>query len=231
MFTDRIFLNTFLLSLCVHGIILSQKPNFTFISGNIKTRKIEINYLNNSRRDERLMQQAKIAEMRHKQEEMFNLSQKSSVAKTSVPPFVDKKNIFKITRESMLQDSDFVKPTLTKSDFIEIKKKITFHEVEKHKSYNPVYISYYHIVREKIKRAAYQNYTRTEMGEVFLSFVISNDGNLKDFRIVEGKSLDSPYLKALALKSVKDAAPFPKFPKDLDYSQLSFNVIVSFEVE
>jgi len=43
--------------------------------------------------------------------------------------------------------------------------------------------------------------------------------------VVEGKSAASPYLKEIALKSVRDASPFPNFPKELDYEKLSFNVV------
>jgi outer membrane biosynthesis protein TonB len=48
---------------------------------------------------------------------------------------------------------------------------------------------------------------------------------------VEEKSSADVYLTEIALKSVNDASPFPKFPTELDYFQLSFNVIISFEIE
>ena len=118
-----------------------------------------------------------------------------------------------------------------KPEIVSAKKKISFLSVDKEKAHNPTYTSYYQVVREKIKHAAYQGYTRTEMGEVYLSFVISSDGDLKQTRIVDDKSSFSPYLREIALKSVKNACPFPKFPKELDYPQLSFNVIVSFAIE
>jgi len=35
----------------------------------------------------------------------------------------------------------------------------------------------------------------------------------------------------VAEKSIFDASPFPAFPKDLDYPELSFNVIISFQIE
>ena len=96
---------------------------------------------------------------------------------------------------------------------------------------NPSYVSYYQIVREKIRRAAYQNYTHTDTGEVYVTFVISNDGYLKASRLVEEKTTAAAYLHDIALKSVKEASPFPNFPKELDYPELSFNVVISFEIE
>jgi len=87
------------------------------------------------------------------------------------------------------------------------------------------------MVREKIRRAAYQNYSRIDTGEVFLSFIISNDGYVRDTNLVEEKSSTNFYLREIALRSIKEASPFPNFPKELDYPQLSFNVVISFEVE
>jgi TonB family protein len=96
---------------------------------------------------------------------------------------------------------------------------------------NPSYIGYYQIVREKIKRSAYQNYTGTEIGEVTVSFIVSSDGYLRDLRLVEEKSSSTEYLRETALRSIKDASPFPEFPKELDYPQLSFNLAITFEIE
>ncbi len=135
------------------------------------------------------------------------------------------------SRENALKGPLLTKSYLKKPEIVSVKKKISFLSVDKEKTHNPTYTSYYQVVREKIKHAAYQGYTRTEMGEVYLSFVISSDGDLKQMRIVDEKSSFSPYLRDIALKSVKHAGPFPKFPKELDYPQLSFNVIVSFEIE
>ena len=40
----------------------------------------------------------------------------------------------------------------------------------------------------------------------------------------------NPYLRDIALRSIK-ASSFPNFPKELDYLQLTFNVVISFEIE
>ncbi|MDD5724871.1 MAG: hypothetical protein PHX28_01815, partial [Candidatus Omnitrophica bacterium] len=61
--------------------------------------------------------------------------------------------------------------------------------------------------------------------------VVSSDGSLKDARLVEDKTTVNGYLQNVALRSVSEASPFPRFPKELDYSQLSFNIIISFEIE
>jgi TonB family protein len=122
------------------------------------------------------------------------------------------------------------KPAISKPDIISVKKRISLPPVDLDKINNPSYVSYYQIVREKIRRAAYQNYTRTEEGEVYLSFVITNDGYIKEIRVVEERSSSNPYLLGVSVKSIKNAAPFPNFPKELDYQQLSFNVVISYEI-
>ena len=130
-----------------------------------------------------------------------------------------------------MRNLDFAKPSAARLDILAIKKKITLPPIEMNKINNPSYISYYQIVREKIKRAAYQNYTCRETGEITISFVISSDGILKDLRLLEERSSASEYLREIALRSVKDASPFPNFPKELDYPRLSFNLAITFEIE
>ena len=125
----------------------------------------------------------------------------------------------------------FSKPNFMNSEVMAIKKKISLPAIEMAKIDNPNYISYYQIVREKIRRSAYQNYTHNETGEVYVSFIISNDGDIKDVRLAEEKTTANDYLKNIALRSIRDASPFPNFPKELDYPQLSFNIIISFEIE
>ena len=152
---------------------------------------------------------------------------------------LDKSNIPRRLSTPFTKDKVFVsragsltnKPQLSKPDIIAIKKKIALTPLEINKITSPSYISYYQIIREKIRRCAYQNYTSQNTGEVYLSFVISSNGSLAKAVIIEEKSAPNAYLKETALKSVSDASSFPPFPKDLDYPQLSFNVIISFEIE
>jgi outer membrane biosynthesis protein TonB len=154
------------------------------------------------------------------------------IADTRIPPpFLRSEETFKINKTSLPQELPFTKPAFIKADIIAIKKKITLPPIDMNKINNPTYISYYQIVREKIKRAAYQNYACYETGEVYLSFIIANDGVLTDVRLVDEKSSSSPNLRGISLRSIKEASPFPIFPKELDYPHLSFNVIVSFEIE
>lgn len=230
MFSERLFQAAFFVSLIFHGIILLQNPNFNLIPKGDKAEKLEISYVNNAQQNRELNRDRNTQHL--KQEPFFKFPSLITASKKTPPPFIDRQELFnKINVKNISRQPSFIKPALAKPDIIAVKKKITLPVVNINKSANPNYMSYYQLVREKIKRAAYQNYTRTEMGEIYLSFSVSSDGYIQEIRIVDEKSSANPYLKETALKSIKDASPFPNFPKELDYPQLSFNVIVSFEVE
>lgn len=231
MFSNRPFLTAVFISLVAHTVILFQNTNFLPKDNkkDNKPEKLEISYVDNSKQPTQLEQDKKT--LAAKREPFLKLSSMITASKIAPPPFIDKPEVFKKNQEFIQQRPSFIRPALTKPDIIAVKKKITLPALDLNKSDNPSYISYYQIVREKIKRAAYSNYTRIEMGEVYLSFIISGDGDIREVHIVDEKSSPSPYLKQIALNSVKDASPFPNFPKDLDYPQLSFNIVISFEAE
>ncbi|MCK9602865.1 MAG: TonB family protein [Candidatus Omnitrophica bacterium] len=227
MFFDRIFLTAFLLSFGIHGIILLQYPGFNILSKNKNPDKIEISYV---KAPKKKMGQPQQKATLSKNDPFLKLPQKISAKKITPPPFTDNENIFKKGDKIVLSAANLPKPAFSRPDSA-AKKKISLPAVDGDKINNASYISYYQIVREKIRRTAYQNYTRTEIGEIYLSFIVSSEGYLREVRLVEEKSSADPYLRSTALRSIKEASPFPKFPKGLDYPQLSFNVIISFEIE
>ena len=232
MFSERVFQVTFIISLVIHGVILFQNPRFNPFNVDLskKEENLEISYV---KKEAELKEEA--GKSPAKKEPPLEIPSKISASKINPPPFIDvdktlltRKNQ---NREILTRQPNFTKPALIKPDVIAVKKKITLPAVDIDKINNPSYLSYYQIVREKIRRAAYQNYTRTDSGEVYLSFIVSREGFLTQLRLVEEKSSPNHYLREVALRSIKEASPFPDFPKDLDYPQLSFNVIISFEVE
>lgn len=230
MFSDKVFQVAFIVSLITHGIILFQNPklNLNVFSINKNERELEVSYVKS------LPETKEYLKKSTPDKELFlKSSPKITAAKASPPPFIENEDIFKKTKEIISPQYNFTKPAFIKPDVIAVKKKITLPPIpiDVDKINNPSYISYYQIVREKIRRAAYQNYSRTEIGKVELSFVILSSGFLEKIQLAEEKSSSSPYLKEIALKSIKEASPFPNFPKELDYPQLSFNVVISFEVE
>lgn len=226
MSTERIFQFALLISIIIHGAVLFHNFNlFAFKPGKKAQENIEINYLKpKPEAKQETKQYVKIASPEKRS---------SNAKKINPPPFVDIEKYGTLQKNKTTTPSPvtFTKPSIMKSDIIAMKKKITLPPVDLDKIKNPSYINYYQIVREKIKRAAYQNYMHTETGEVFVSFLISADGYLGQAKIIEDKSSPSGYLREIALKSVKDASPFPNFPAELNYPELSFNVVISFEIE
>ena len=227
MVPDRTFQITLLISLITHTIIFFNYPELVLLPERKKPVMVEVVYLKNPPDFSKTQKQAL-----PKENLFLKLTSKIKNLEKSIPaPSPDKNAIFNIRRPAVSREPAFIKPLVIRPDVIAVRKKITLPPIDVNKINNPSYVSYYQLVREKIRRAAYQNYTHTETGEIYLTFLISNTGILKDVRLIEEKSAPNFYLRDIALRSIKDAAPFPPFPKELDYPQLSFNVIISFQIE
>ena len=110
-------------------------------------------------------------------------------------------------------------------------RQVTLPTIKSDKIDNPVYLHYYEIIRDKVKDRAYLNYAGTDTGEVYLTFVLTSDGSLKEIRLIEEKTSASKYLKNISLKSIRDSCPFPSFLHDLKYPELSFSVLIKFEAK
>lgn len=225
MFSNKVFQAALLASFIVHGAIIFQNFTLTNLAKMRPEQKLEVRYVKAPQETKPEQKISKPA----KKEPFLKLPLNVTLAKRIPPPFIDKESIFRAIGAG--RQSQLTKPAFLKPDIIPVKKKITLPPLDMDKISNPSYIHYYQIVREKIRRSAYYNYTRAETGEVYVSFIILSDGALKDVRLGQDKSSPNQYLKDIALRSMKDASPFPNFPKELDYPQLSFNVIISFEIE
>jgi len=234
----RILRFTFAFSIISHGLLLLQSPNLNPFTPAPKEQMIKVRYLKKEELQSKLLPKslAKPGSARtpSKSDPFLRLDSKivaGAAGNRVPPPYIERENVFKGSKVLANNSPELAKPTFSSPDIMAIKKKITLPEIQMARIDNPSYISYYQIVREKIRRSAYQNYTHNEVGEVYISFVISNEGYVKDVHLIEAKTSANDYLKGIASRSVKDASPFPNFPKELDYPQLSFNIIISFEIE
>ncbi|RKY29732.1 MAG: hypothetical protein DRP74_08310 [Candidatus Omnitrophota bacterium] len=226
MTSEKFFLIFIAISAAVHTAILFFPGGMKKLNLDKLKREVEVSYLKIPAQKKET--QATLEEKK----ESFLKSTHKALAKKAPPPFINKEVILKKDKKSLFEKLPFTKPAFVRPNVIAVKKKVTLPPiVDIDKINNPSYISYYQIVREKIRRAAYNNYLRSETGQVYCSFVIASDGNLLQARLVKDKSSANAFLKENALKSIKDASPFPVFPEELGYSQLSFNVIISFEIE
>ncbi len=112
---------------------------------------------------------------------------------------------------------------------VKVTKEVSVPMLKSDKINTPSYITYYQIVRDRIRDRAYSNYTKLSVGEVFVTFIIKEDGALSGLQVLEGKSSANDFLRDVGVKSVQEGAPFPPFPKDLSYPELTFNVSISFQ--
>jgi outer membrane biosynthesis protein TonB len=112
---------------------------------------------------------------------------------------------------------------------LKVTKEVSIPVLKSEKINTPAYATYYQIVRDRIRDRAYTNYTKLSVGEVYLTFIIKSDGTLTALQILENKSEANEFLRSVGMKSVQEAGPFPPFPKDLGYPELTFNVQISFQ--
>lgn len=119
------------------------------------------------------------------------------------------------------------------SSFSESDRRITVPLLKSEKITNPKYLSYNDTIRQKIRQRAfnYVEHPDFKAGEVYLTFILGREGNIKDIKIINDKTRANDYLRNVGLRSVKESSPFPVFPKDLNYAELTFNVVISFQVD
>ena len=92
------------------------------------------------------------------------------------------------------------------------------------------YINYYQLIREKIRQELKDQYKKSYgEGDVVLLFVLDSDGSLAAVDVEETRSTKDAALAQLAIASLKDASPFPHFPKELSVPKMSFDLTVSFK--
>lgn len=221
MFSDRIFQITLIVSLLAHAAIMIGIPGINIRSPEKQEKKVELRYIPKTELASKPAQKTALKPAALPKAHSLLLEKQELIAKARIekaaPP---------------APNLVFTKPALPKPEIIGIKKKISLPPIDAEKINNPAYVNYYQILREKIRRAAYQNYNQPQTGEVYLSFTILSNGILESIKIVDEKSSAQPYLKDMALRSVKDAMPMPAFPKELaEYPRLSFNVLISVEIE
>ncbi len=91
------------------------------------------------------------------------------------------------------------------------------------------YADYYKMIRNKIRdRLVSRYYSGLKEGEINLVFTLTSNGKLESVNIKETGSAKDPGLRDMTMRSVKEATPFPPFPKSLAAARMSFDISVSF---
>lgn len=225
---NRIFYYSILISLCIHVVVitvLSIKRAQTLVT---KTKQMEVTYQDiktkHSSNKESAFKDVKLVKEMPKPQTVKALSKEFGSSTMMQEKFHD------LTKPAnTFQSSKVAVPTIAGLDK---ERKITIPLLKSEKISSPQYLSYNDSIRQRIRQRAYAYVESEEFqsGEVYLTFALGSDGSLKDIKVIEQKTRASQFLKDLGIRSIREAAPFPAFPKDLNYPELTFNVVISFEV-
>ena len=171
----------------------------------------------------------------------LNVSKSPKTQQRKVEVLTKNDNMFSVIGDSIkdiskisgnLLTSQKKKPTISTLD---IERKITLQPMGTTKITNPKYITYNDDMRATIsrnirKRAyTYINHEDFESGKVYLTFVLSSSGILKQLQIIDSKTFANEYLRNVAVKSIKESSPFPPFPLGFNYPEFTFNLLISFQ--
>ncbi len=113
---------------------------------------------------------------------------------------------------------------------MELSRKVSIMPVSSQKINNPVYAAYNEMVRDRIKQRVYANYDQMDSGSVYLTFLVDAQGVLKVAKIIAEKTNASKHLQEIALRSLKEASPFPSFLKGMNLAEYPFNIEIQYQV-
>lgn len=116
---------------------------------------------------------------------------------------------------------------------IDMKRDITVSMFKSDKMMNPSYLKLRSSVRDMIHRRvmSFKDHPDLESGEVYLTFVVSSDGVLHGVKIKESRTRASTFLRELSMRCIREVAPFPPFPPELNFPELTFNVLITYSVD
>ena len=207
MFNNALFRLAFAVSLCVHFIFLSAGRFFFDKSPEFKKNEVEITYLMTETVKEKMPERI-----------IENLPQKYDLKK--------KKTVKKYLPKKSKPDG------IIKKSAEELPVKEEAHLREEGLKQLEDYIQYYELIRGKIKKCVAAKYKNSRFeGSVDVTFVVNRKGDLKKLYLDQKKSTKDPRLVKTALKSIKDASPFPVFPETLDKQELVFSIAIVFRKE
>ena len=239
MNSDRIFWVCIVISLGVHAAAFWGLPG---ISKDIKKSPernilVEVTYLSQD------IQKVKVDKTLIKPVSKKTVVEKKEIKiPKKIPPEVKKdaallskpKKIEVKKNEAQLVKVEKDKPKPEKKTEPEEKKDDRVYEVDLQKiSDSDEFIDYYEAIRAKIKQVVIyppEASSRGLEGLAGLRFCINRHGELIEAELIHSARHNS--LDWAALRSIKEAAPFPPFPEELKrkFDKLSFNTEVFFQL-
>ena len=223
-YSDNLLKRFLLISLCIHSLFFLSLPRLNVVKHRNHFVNLEVNYKKNVNTEEALNR--RLAETVEKRIDVNKepLKSPSDIKKALNPP-------------AYAQGSGSIrkKTSITRIKTPLIRQKslsslVTYPEVSSPFAKNPAYMSYYDVIREKIKAVASLNSPLMAEGEIYLTFILDSNGQLKSLKLIDEKSIPDQKLRQLAYNFVEQAAPFPPFPNELKHPQLSFTVIIEFRL-
>jgi len=112
---------------------------------------------------------------------------------------------------------------------LKVTKEVSIPILKSEKIDTPGYAMYTGIIRDRIRERAYVNFVKSLGGDVYLTFIIRADGKLVDVQVLQNRTQASEALCSVGIASIREASPFPSFPKELNYPELTFNIQISFQ--
>ena len=113
---------------------------------------------------------------------------------------------------------------------MEVSRRVSIMPIKSEKINNPVYAAYNEMVRDRIKEKVYENYDKMDRGTVYLTFLLDEHGILKAAQIIHEKTDASEHLQEIALKSLREASPFPPFLRGMSLTEYPFNIEIQYQV-
>ena len=86
-------------------------------------------------------------------------------------------------------------------------------------------------ILKKINEKSYIYYNSVNESKAIVNFTVKDNGKISKINVDEEKSIDDRYLRKLAIKAVKRAAPFGKFPEDSPKEQIEFSIVIDFKLK
>lgn len=229
--SNKLFYICCVISSVTHFFLIKSMASDTVVKPPKKTQQIEVTYhqvkpvevkkkVKPEKREAKVIKRKKIVKPKN-----VKLLKKTSEKFTTFDKQV--KDISKFAKKVSLD-----KKLAPKIKTLDLDRKMSVDMIQSEKITNPRYISYNQTIWQRIRNKAYSYIDRDDFkeGQVYLTFIINQQGGLEAIKIIEEKTSAGEYLRSIGMRSVRDSAPFPPFPKDLSYPQLSFNVVISFKV-
>ena len=220
-----------LISLFVHGIILVCLPIFRYLPQKKPFVNLEVTY--------RSATGIKAKQNRGGvSEELLKVAQKNLPDAPQAETLRHKESPLAIDLSKLIQTREtFAVPKPKIVPIPQRKQKINLKNLTPEMSKDPAYLNYQNIIRKKIQDAIYLfserffYFDKPLQGKIFVSFIVSSNGSLREILIQDDKSSNEALLRKITLAAIQEAAPFNKFPKELNYDERIFNLEISFELE